>query len=244
MKKKEYRMVDVHCHVLYGVDDGARDIGVSAMMLQSSAEECITDIIATPHYKYGRKNASTDEIEKLCTVLNNINKEKGTSYPRIYYGMEIFLFHELIDYLMEGKLLTLNGSNRILIEFMPNVQYSIIRNIVDDVVSEGYVPVLAHVERYDCLIKDMELMYELKSLGAEIQINVSSAMGKMGYKIKKVVRKLLKNQLVDYVGTDAHDCKKRTVKALDFIKKAYNKYDEDYVDAILYENAVHRLNIV
>ena len=125
---------------------------------------------------------------------------------------------------------------------MPSDPYQYIRNSLDEIMSEGYQPVIAHVERYGCMVDDIENVRRLSRMGVEIQVNASSITGDTGKEIKKFVHKLLKEQLVDYVGTDAHRCDgSRTPMMKECSRMLYKKYDEGYVDSILYGNAFDRL---
>ena len=141
-----------------------------------------------------------------------------------------------------GRISRMNGTDYVLVEFMPSDPYQYIRNSLDEIMSEGYQPVIAHVERYGCIVDDIENVRGLSRMGVEIQVNASSITGDTGKEIKKFVHKLLKEQLVDYVGTDAHRCEdSRTPMMKECSRMLYKKYDERYVDSILYGNAFDRL---
>ncbi|MBQ9122392.1 MAG: protein-tyrosine-phosphatase, partial [Lachnospiraceae bacterium] len=208
-KQKDINMIiDMHCHILPKVDDGASSLEESMEMLRLAACEGIVKVIVTPHFKAGKHNASPDGIGRRIQELQQIVDEEHLGIE-ILPGNEILYFNDLLEELEAKHVLTLAGSNYVLVEFMPGDSYSRIRNAVDELVGSGYVPVIAHVERYECLLKDSKLADELKMLGARIQINASSIAGKHGWKIKRYVCQLLKEQLVDYIGTDAHDMKSR-----------------------------------
>ena len=213
-KKNAEYIVDVHCHIMPGIDDGSRDITETLEMLKIAQSEGITHMLATP---------------------------QGTDI-KLYQGNEILFHDEMCEELDNGRISRINGTDYVLVEFMPSDPYQYIRNSLDEIMSEGYQPVIAHVERYGCMVDDIENVRRLSRMGVEIQVNASSITGDTGKEIKKFVHKLLKEQLVDYVGTDAHRCEgSRTPMMKECSRMLYKKYDEGYVDSILYGNAFDRL---
>lgn len=236
-RQKGRGMVDMHCHILPEVDDGSRNMEETMIMLKMAAASGIEAMIVTPHYKKGRHNADPDTVIECMDMVREAARRRNINIP-LYPGNELFYFSGAEEALERGEILTLNHTDRILIEFSPCETFFYIRNALEGLRGIGCVPVIAHVERYECLLKDHTRMEELKQMDTEIQINASSIAGAAGYGIKKFVHRLLKEQMVDYVGTDAHDAKKRTPEAKKVIGQLYKKYDAGYVDAILYENAL------
>ncbi len=228
----------MHCHILPKVDDGASSLEESMEMLRLAACEGIVKVIVTPHFKAGKHNASPDGIGRRIQELQQCVDEEQLGIE-ILPGNEILYFNDLVEELEAHKVLTLAGSNYVLVEFMPGDSYSRIRNAVDELIGSGYIPVIAHVERYECLLKDRRLVEELRTLGARIQVNASSVAGKHGWKIKKFVCQLLKSQLVDYIGTDAHDMNNRKPEMLNCVAVLLKKkLDSSYITAITYDNAM------
>lgn len=198
-------------------------------------------MIATPHFKSGHRNASPQNVKKLIQSVGKEAAAQGTDI-KLYQGNEILFHDEMCEELDNGRISRINGTDYVLVEFMPSDPYQYIRNSLDEIMSEGYQPVIAHVERYGCMVDDIENVRRLSRMGVEIQVNASSITGDTGKEIKKFVHKLLKEQLVDYVGTDAHRCEgSRTPMMKECSRMLYKKYDEGYVDSILYGNAFDRL---
>ncbi|MCR5256216.1 MAG: protein-tyrosine-phosphatase [Acetatifactor sp.] len=240
MKKTAECIVDVHCHILPGIDDGSKDMEETAQMLRIAYEEGIRYIIATPHYKKGRRNASPEKVRELIDVLQ---EEADTNHIpiTIFQGNEIFYFDEFDEAIAGDRAAVMCGGEYVLVEFSPKDQYRYIRNAVDSVMGAGYRPIVAHVERYECMTEHIEYVEDLKAVGAEIQVNAASITGETGHKIKKFTHRLLKSGLVDYIGTDAHGADKRSPRIAKCEKLLYKKFDADYVDAILGRNAMERL---
>ena len=240
-KKAADYIVDVHCHILPGIDDGSRDMSETLKMLEIAHDEGITHMIATPHFKGGHHNASP---EKASALINEVQEAaEGCKLGiKLYQGNEILYHDELCEGVDNGRISRMNDTDYVLVEFMPSDPYQYIRNSLDEIMSEGYQPIIAHVERYGCMLDDVENVREIKNMGVEIQVNASSILGDIGRDVKKFLHKLLSEQLIDYVGTDAHRCEgSRTPKIRECADMLYKKYDEQYVDDILYGNAMDRL---
>ena len=101
----------------------------------------------------------------------------------------------------------------------------------------GYTPVIAHIERYMCVLEDWKLALELKNMGAVIQVNAGSVIGDSGSKVKKFIKRLLKEEIVDVIGTDAHSNGRRSPRIQECAKYICRKFDEDYAKALLRDNA-------
>ncbi len=230
-------IADIHTHVLPAIDDGSKSMEETLAMLKIAAEEGITHMIATPHYKVGRGSADRETVRKLVDQVQAKLEEAGLNI-RLYPGHEVFYNSELADRFNNGRISTLNDTKYVLVEFSPMDTYRYIRNGLDEVIGMGYKPIIAHVERYECMLKNPENVEGLRALGVGIQVNASSITGEVGWKVKKFVHGLLEDGLVDYVGTDAHSA---SDKRKPFIHKCvsalYKKYDSAYVDNVLYNNA-------
>ena len=236
LKQKGERVVDIHCHILPGLDDGAQSMEETVAMLHVAAAEGITDVIATPHFKHGGSHFDPEKVmQRIETVQSAIDEEQIpiTLYP----GCEIFYFGGVEELLRDKRAMTLNHSRYVLIEFSPAVQYSYLRNALHTTMDAGYLPILAHAERYDCLRDDLEDIEYLNNSGVHIQINADSVISG-GIKTKKFVQQLLKHELVDFIATDAHDNKYRQQKLAKCRSHLIRKYGSDYADLLMRENAL------
>lgn len=227
---------DIHCHILPGIDDGAEDKKEMIRMLQLAYKEGIRTIIATPHFHPRRGEADAYIVENIwrraCAEIQKV-------YPdmRIYTGNEIYYRQDAVQRLKNGELLTLAGSDYVLVEFsLSSAEPDEIMDAVKELQMAGYLPVIAHIERYDRVLGDVLAVEELVEAGAYIQVNTSSITGEQGGKRKRFVKKLLKQECVHFVGTDAHDSHRRTPsikKCAAYIRK---KFGDETADMILYEN--------
>ena len=230
-------VTDIHCHILPGVDDGAKNMDQSKDMLDIAYEEGIRIMIATPHHMpEDEDNASPEVIQEKVAQLQAYADEQGYDMT-ILPGNEVYFYSEAPELLEEGKINTMAGTDYVLVEFSPMDEGRYIRNSLAELQNMGYEPIIAHVERYDSLCKDLDRITELRDMGILIQVNVASIMGDFGKPMKAVAEKLLKKQMVDFIGTDAHSSGRRAPRVKECAEYLYKKYPAAYVDKILHANA-------
>ena len=229
-------MIDIHSHIIPFVDDGSSSFEQSLRMIDEAMNQGITDIICTPHYRKNIFSANMEEITKQFMMLKEQTQEKAI---RLFLGQEIYCHknEEVMELLHSGVVITLNNSNFILLEFSYTDKIDI-SEIAYVAVLKGYIPIIAHIERYRYL--DLETVKEIKNSGGFIQVNASSLVGKEGAKLKKFVFALLNEKLVDFVASDIHE------KRQNWMNKAYNmvvkKFGQDYGQRIFKDNAVRILS--
>ena len=195
-------MYDIHCHILPEVDDGAVNLDMTRSMLQISIDQGIKGIIATPHYHGSMKDSIFTKWDVAFEETKKIATEIDPNF-KIFRGAEIYYDSRIIEFLHAGAPITMNNSKFILIEFPPDVDISYIRYSVQELIYEGFKPIIAHVERYQNVGKLDNLRY-LHELGALFQVNATSLDGNSGLKMKSHSGKLLKNSLIDAIGSDSH----------------------------------------
>lgn len=238
-----FDLVDIHCHALSCVDDGAGDEETMKSMLDTAYSDGIRAICFTPHFKIFEFDSDEDIEQYNHLVSSSYNlacsyiKEK---YPdmALYLGNEIMYHDEILNSLNSKSCKSLNGSSYILVEFQPTVTTFDIENAVIRILRKGYIPIIAHIERYSALLKKPELIYELRSMGALMQINARGILkfkfGRMARFIKDVLRK----KQVDIVASDAHDNSifaPNLSKAMLYVSKHYGeKYAEKIFSKVPY----------
>ena len=226
-------MIDIHSHILYGVDDGAKDIAESVAMLRLAKEQGVDAIIATPHYRHGMFKYPKEIVEQNFACLKQKAAEIGIE---LYLGTEQHVNSMTIEYIESGRCHTLADTAYVLMEYKYEVDFPYIKETVQAALRHGFVPIVAHVERYRCLEKIAYIEF-LKEIGAMIQVNADAVIGKDGFRAKGYVKKLLKNYLVDFVASDSHGMKERVSNMGKCREYLYKKYDSRYVDKILVKNA-------
>ena len=200
--------MDIHCHCLPGVDDGAKDIEQCIAMLTQAYEDGIRQIIMTPHFHHRRGNIKKDRI---LEVLEEVKQTVKPLFPdlELYAGNELYYSSQLVELLENDQVHTMAGSKYVLIEFSPETDYVTIRNAMLQLQTFGYWPILAHVERYFCFIKKPDLAIELAQMGVYLQVNAGSIVAKYNWNVKRFLKKLWLGEHISFVATDAHDTKQR-----------------------------------
>lgn len=231
------RFVDAHCHILPEVDDGAQSMNETRQMLQMAYDEGIRYIIATPHHHPRRGKASPRQLRRQLKLVRE-EAEKISEKLRVYLGTEVYFGQDVPDKLKEEKILTMNRTRYVLVEFSPIDSFDYICQGIQQIQMKGFEVILAHIERYRSMREDIGRAEHLADMGVRIQVNAGSITGQSGWKIKRYIKQLMDRDLVFCVGTDAHDPKSRPPqmkKAAEYVKK---KYGEEYVRRIFFSNAV------
>ena len=156
--------VDIHTHILPGIDDGSRDWAQTERMLQLQSEQGVTDIIATPHFDMEQNYQNPQKLRELVMEANEHAKNKGIEIT-IHTGCEVLYTPGVLEAYQKGDILTLADSQYLLLEFFPRSSYQEISEAVSAFTMEGVTPVLAHVERYECLMNQYDRLYELMKKG-------------------------------------------------------------------------------
>lgn len=219
-------MIDVHNHLLFGIDDGSKSLEDSVLIIRKLSEIGITDIILTPHFITDSSYVSSREnnlilMEKLKNALdeNNIN-------VNLYLGNEIYIDREIEKLIYEKKISKLNNTNYLLIELPMSGEWEGYQDVFMDLINDGYNVVLAHPERYNSFQADFDKIYELEEIGVLFQCNIGSVIGNYGRAAKKIIKRMLKEDLIYMFGTDIHR-DKGDYNFLSDAKKIIRKYTSD-----------------
>lgn len=226
-------MIDIHCHLLYQVDDGAGSLEESAAMLGEAKAQGIEAIILTPHYRHGMFSYPKDTIEAHYIELKKYADKLGVG---LYLGSEYHVNSHIVEAFDTGRCHTLADTRYVLTEYAYHSEYAFIRQMSQKLILHGYRPVIAHVERYGCMVDNAELAQMLQEMGAWIQVNADAVLGLEGRTAKKYCKKLLEEGWVDIVASDSHGIKKRAChlkKCYDHVQK---KYGADYAEQLFCDN--------
>lgn len=204
-------LVDIHHHLLYGVDDGARTAQDMHRMLVKAQAQGVTHIIATPHAFHGEKEFPMERCRRHLAMAQEICQENGISID-IHQGAEIFYSESALRLLNEGQIPTLAGSDYVLVEFAPDVKFDVLCHAARQLGSVGYQPVFAHVERYRCLrkIKHLERLHE--EYQVLCQINAQTVLCKRGFFEERWLRSAIESGLIDIAASDAHNVDGRSCR--------------------------------
>ena len=226
---------DVHCHILHGVDDGARNHSQMCHMVDQAYQGGTRFICATPHFNpelfgYNRKL----EEEAFAQLTDYCAQH----YPdlRLALGSEIMVYGDVREALLKGELRTLGNTKAVLVEFLPTEEFSIIKKALMKMRNSGFQPVLAHVERYREL-RDPRIIEEFKDAGITVTANASSVIGKSGFFVARFLNTLLKYGLLDIIASDGHDSHSRSPAILGKAAAVISKrYYPEYAERLTYKN--------
>ena len=236
-------VIDIHTHILPGIDDGAKDWDTCLEMLLKSAENGVKKVIATPHYLPWKQKSSSKEIESLCMQAKKKLLEKHGIAMDIYSGNEIYYNMDAIQNLKEGKILTLAGSKYILVEFEPRTSYQVFCRAIKEFRDAGYIPIIAHIERYDCLRQTTKIL-ELRDLGALFQMNVEAFQGGVFDSDSRWSKKCLMAEQVDFLASDMHGLRRRTPITEEKLQWVQKRLKPKYQRELLYANAQRILDSI
>jgi protein-tyrosine phosphatase len=226
-------IIDIHNHTLYGVDDGPDSIKESIKMLQDAKSQGVEAIILTPHYRHGMFAYPTKLVEDNFEYLRQKAKPIGIN---LYLGCEYHMDDMAEEMFESRRCHTLADGEYVLTEYKYEVSYNYIERQTYHMLSCGYIPVIAHAERYKCLVSDAKLCDKLSRMGALIQINADSVLGLTGFGDKRFCKKLLKNEWVDIIASDTHGHDERNSHMGQCYEYISNKYDSDYANLLFYKN--------
>jgi len=229
--------IELHAHILPGVDDGPETIEETMDMIGIAYSEGIRVIIATPHCGAANPKFSKDRTRDIYHEVIRLTEEKFPDM-RIAIGNELYYSPGILDRLQNGEIWTMAGSDYVLIEFDVTAEYNIIEKAVREFVTAGYRPVIAHAERYQSLIRKLDRVEQLIAHGAYIQINSRSFLKGRFDKRAGWCRKLLQEELVHFVSSDCHNTTTRKPIAAEVTDKLLTITDKDTVEDVVYRNAI------
>ncbi len=227
--------IDIHCHMLGGVDDGARDDAEMFEMLDEAYADGTRTICFTPHYNpsyFGDTRTRSD------AAYGRALKYVGERYPdmQLYIGNELFYYDGCVNALLGGECRTMNGTRYVLVDFSFDTPFVYIHSALRELLSSGYLPVFAHVERYECVKPPFRNLTELREMGVVIQINSTSLRGDWGRGIQKKTVKLLRRHIPQILASDAHGGDVRHPRLSGCAEQIRAICDEAYADALLRSN--------
>ena len=230
--------VDIHHHILFGVDDGPKTRNDALAMLAAAFAEGTRHIIATSHFDplgscpdVGRLQSQLADLSSVC-----LEKFPGLS---LSLGAEIFFGEGVRRRLRSGVIPTLAGSDHVLVEFVPAVAGDYLEKAVRHLANGGYVTILAHMERYPVLVKDPAFARYLKEkYGALLQVNAETFLLPQRLSVRRFLRRAVPDGLVDFVASDAHGTLKRKTRLLEAYGKLVGLHGETAAWSLFQGNAV------
>ena len=231
---------DIHIHALYNCDDGAKSLDYMYKMIDRAYDDGERYMCLTPHCHPGYFGENTDRIRQSFELLLRYTNEK---YPDLHIalGNEMRFSPGCVEWLGTNRCLCMNNTKYVLVDFLYDEEKGKISNGLESLLSRGYIPILAHAERYKQIRGNINFIKEQRENGVLIQMDTMSVCGEFGYITKLFAKKILQNYLVDFISSDAHGLHKRPPG----IKNAYEcivkMCGKDYAEKICFKNAVHMI---
>lgn len=235
-------MIDIHSHILPGVDDGSENFEKTLAMLEMACESGVSTIVATPHCMPGvYNNVVSEKLEDKWERF--IARITPYEFPlRICRGMEVMLTDETLRLIRNKTVWPLNDSRYLLVEFAFDEDPEFCRKALKKVMEYGYVPVVAHPSRYYFVQSWPQIVYDWYMMGCAIQVNKGSLLGRFGRKEYNIAHSLLEHGLVTCVASDAHGARQRTTRMNELWEMLAERYGENYAYMLMQENPARILN--
>ena len=230
-------MIDIHTHILPGIDDGAADMYDTLEMAQIAVTSGVKGIVATPHCNIPGlyKNYYSEAFAELFRETESILEGEGISLT-LYAGMEVFLDENVPRLLRDGKILTINGSRNLLVEFDFEEDPDYAKKMLQQIKECRVRPVIAHPERYRFVQDNPQIVYDWREKGYLVQVNKGSIQGKFGRRARKTAKRLLNHNLISVIASDAHSPYQRTPWMKDVYEELLEIYPEKYLKILFEEN--------
>lgn len=217
-------MIDIHSHILYGIDDGSKSLECSLSILKQLKEIGFNKVILTPHYMKGSEFVCENSEKK--GIMNDLKEEllKKNIDIDLYLGNEIYINDMIHEDIMSKKISTINNSRYILVELPLYNKVNNLDDVIYDLKIKGYKIIIAHPERYSYFQENYDRVVELYDMGVLFQCNYGSVIEKYGKEAKKLIKFMFKNNMVDFMGTDIHKDTSIELKEFPKIRKKIMKY--------------------
>ena len=192
-------MIDFHSHIIPKIDDGSSSVEETVKMMEEAKKVGFTKVIATSHYIEEYYEYSDEERTEFLEDLQSHIKD-----IEIYLGSEIYITPNIVELVKNKQASTMNNSKYVLFELPMNSRTVSTKETIYTLMSNGFIPIIAHPERYSYVQERPEYIEELVEMGALFQANYGSILGMYGKKAEKTVKRLLKDGLIHFLGSDVH----------------------------------------
>ncbi len=216
-------MIDIHSHILPGIDDGPGDEQGSLDMAVEAVEQGITTIVATPHHKNRTYDNEAASIEKNTTIFQHLLNEKGIPLT-VLPGQESRIHGSMVEGLEEGTVLPLNHTNFVHVEMPSDSVPRYAQTLLYDIQRAGYIPIIVHPERNREILRNPDLLYTLVQNGALTQLTAASLLGKFGKDMEKFSHQMIEANLTHFIASDAHNVTSRNnvlAEALEHVNQTF-----------------------
>lgn len=229
-------LVDIHCHILPAIDDGSKSMEMTMGLCALGADNGITHIIATPHCEnlYEIKNFVSARDKRILRVRQELEEDEIPI--KLYGGAEVFMSND-IYFSPDLSAVTLAGSRYILIEFdFDDVEFEFIFEAVAFVKNQGFIPIIAHPERYHYFQRDYNFVNRVADLGVLFQVNITDMLKSSGKQSLKLCKAMINANMVSFIATDSHNLYYRNNAVKEMLADIHPAIDTSNFDRLLKEN--------
>ncbi len=230
-------MIDIHTHIIPGMDDGAEEMYDTLEMIKLAQLSGTKAIVATPHCNIPEMYDNyfgNDYIEQFKKTAKAV--KKAGLQVEIYPGMEVFATEDLPELIVDGKIMPINQSKYILVEFPFDADPDFAFYILKRMKQVGATPVVAHAERYAFVQDDPQVAYLWQKKGYEVQVNKGSFEGKFGTMPRKTAYRMLSHNLISVIASDAHGSRRRTTYMKDVFEELKRERSEEFIKRLFCVN--------
>ena len=233
-------MIDLHSHIIFGVDDGPKTIEESRQLLIEAFNQGVRTIVATSHRRIGMFETLEEKIQINFRQVKELAKEIAPDLS-ILYGAEVYYSNEMLEKLKDGEVPCVNETSYVLIEFSRSTSFWEIRNALKNLLMLGLIPIVAHIERYQALENNEKYLKEIISMGCYTQVNSSNILKPKFFNdknrvLKKRVKYFLERDLVHFIASDMHNLSKRPPYMKDAYEIISKKYGEKKARELFVDN--------
>ena len=237
----QYDLTDIHQHVLWGVDDGAETPEIMQSMLRQSSEQNIRVVAAACHAAPGLRPFDLGLYRERLAEAQNFCRRENLDV-RVIAGAEVQWTWQTVTALQQGQIPTLGDTNCVLLELWETIGWEEARSAVKQVLRAGFTPILAHTERYWCFALQPKKAIELRNeLGVGYQVNASTILAPRWPFEQHFIKRMLAEQALDAVASDAHDCERRPILLRKAFDELTRRCEKDYARALAgFDGVLHQ----
>lgn len=219
-------LVDIHCHILPGIDDGSKDWETSIKLAHAAVKDGITHAVVTPHTLNGRYLNHKKDVIKLTAEYQKRLKDENIPLT-VFPGQEVRISGDLPQALDDDDILFLDEDGRyMLFEFPSDDVPSYAKDMIFKIMQRGITPIIVHPERNSRILKEPVILQELIEQGCLVQITASSYIGTFGKDIEEMSRKFIEAGQCSCFASDAHDLPKRQYEYSEALEKLSNEFGQ------------------
>ena len=217
-------IIDLHSHLLPGIDDGAKDLTHALELARKAESEGITHLLVTPHYKNGQYTNMASDIVKSTEALQDAIDKAGINLT-IFPGQEVRIHDDLLDSIRDNDVQFLDLNNRyLLLEFPTPYIPDYTETLIYELVHRGITPIIAHPERNHVIKENPNKMLSFIDQGCLGQVTAASYMGVFGEELAQISKDMIAHDLVHVISSDAHGIGLRDF----YMKDAYEKLENEF----------------